>query len=293
MNYYIEIKQELIDNEINKQVKNYSKNKYELQKYYNVGRLLLEAGNKYGESIIKEYSRKLMEELGKKYSIRYLFDIRKLYLFSKVHPLDAQLTISHYRLLFPLNNDNEIDYYINQVIERNLSKRQLEKIIKLKEYERLPDDTKSKVVNRDKTVIADFVKSPIIIHNNKKYEIISEKVLQKLILEDIPSFLEELGIGFTFIKNEYPIKLGDKYNYIDLLLYNIKYKCYVVIELKITELKKEYIGQIEVYMNYIDKNLKTNEENKTIGIIICKKDNKYIIEYCSDDRIITREYQLL
>lgn len=293
MNYYNEIKKELINNEINKQVKNYSKNKYELQKYYNVGRLLLEAGNKYGESIIKEYSRKLMEELGKKYSIRYLFDIRKLYLFSKVHPLDAQLTISHYRLLFPLNNDNEIDYYINQVIERNLSKRQLEKIIKLKEYERLPDDTKNKVVNRDKTVIADFVKSPIIIHNNKKYEIISEKVLQKLILEDIPSFLEELGIGFTFIKNEYPIKLGDKYNYIDLLLYNIKYKCYVVIELKITELKKEYIGQIEVYMNYIDKNLKTNEENKTIGIIICKKDNKYIIEYCSDDRIITREYQLL
>ena len=189
MNYYNAIKKELINNEINKQVKNYSKNKYELQKYYNDGKLLLEVGNKYGESIIKEYSRKLMEELGKKYGIRYLFDIRKLYLFSKVHPLDAQLTISHYRLLFPLNNDNEIDYYINQVIERNLSKRQLEKIIKLKEYERLPDDTKNKVVNRDKTVIADFVKSPIIIHNNKKNEIISEKVLQKLILEDIPSFL--------------------------------------------------------------------------------------------------------
>ena len=89
-------------------------------------------------------------------------------------------------------------------------------------------------------------------------------------MEDIENFLEELGVGFTFIKSEYPIKLGDRYNYIDLLLYNIKFKCYVVIELKITELKKEHIGQIQTYMNYIDKNIKTIDEDKTIGIIIVK-----------------------
>ena len=116
MNYYKEIKKELIDNELNKKVKDYSKNKYEIQKYYNVGKLLLEAGNNYGDGIIKEYSKKLTNEIGKKYSVRYLFDIRKLYLFSKVHPLGAQLTMSHYRLLFPLNDDNEIDYYMNQII---------------------------------------------------------------------------------------------------------------------------------------------------------------------------------
>ena len=124
-------------------------------------------------------------------------------------------------------------------------------------------------------------------------KIITEKILQKLILEDIPTFLKELGSGFTFIDNEYKIKLGDRYNYIDLLLYNIKYKCYVVIELKITELKKQYTGQIMTYMNYIDKNIKTIEENKTVGIIICKQDTEYVIKYCSDDRIIAREYQLL
>ena len=92
--YYNEIKKELIDNEVNKKVKDYSKNKYEIQKYYNVGKLLLEAGNNYGERIIKEYSKKLTNEIGKNYSVRYLFDIRKLYLFLKVHPVGAQLTLT-------------------------------------------------------------------------------------------------------------------------------------------------------------------------------------------------------
>lgn len=122
---------------------------------------------------------------------------------------------------------------------------------------------------------------------------ISEKILPKLILEDIPSFLKELGSGFTFIDNEYKIKLGNTYNYIDLLLYNIDYNCYIVIELKVTELKKEHIGQIEIYMNYIDNNLKKANQNNTIGIIICKKNNKYVIEYCSDNRIIAKEYELV
>lgn len=293
MNYYNEIKKELLDNEINKKVKDYSKNKYEIEKYYNVGKLLLEAGNNYGEGIIKEYSVKLTNDIGKKYSVRYLFDIRKLYLFAKVHPLGAQLTMSHYRLLFPLNDDNEINYYIDQVTKRNLSKRQLEEIIKFNEYKRLPEETKNKLSDKQEPNIIDYVKNPIIIKNNKNYEILSEKVLQKLILEDIENFLEELGIGFTFIKSEYSIKLGDRYNYIDLLLYNIKYKCYVVVELKITELKKEHTGQIMTYMNYIDKNVKTIYENKTVGIIICKKNNKYVIEFCSDDRIIARKYELV
>ena len=118
-------------------------------------------------------------------------------------------------------------------------------------------------------------------------------MLQKLILEDIPSFLEELGIGFTFVKNEYKIKLGNSYNYIDLLLYNIKYKCYVVVELKVTSLKKEHIGQIETYMNYVDNKLRKFNQDKTIVIIICRKDNKFIMEYCSDKRILSKEYQLI
>ena len=118
-------------------------------------------------------------------------------------------------------------------------------------------------------------------------------MLQKLILENVSAFLEELGTGFSFIKSEYPLRLGNRYNYIDLLLFNIEYNCYVVVELKVTELKKEHIGQIQIYMNYIDKNLKKINQDRTIGIIIVRKNNKFVLEYCSDERILTREYELI
>ena len=294
MNYYNEIKSELLNNEVNRKVKNYSINKSDLDAYYNVGRMLCEAGNHYGEGIIKEYSKRLTYELGKGYSKRNLWLMLKFYeLNEKVQTLSAQLSWSHYCELLSFENTDKINYYIELVKNNNLSVRQLRERIKSNEYERLPESTKNKSVEQKESDIVDFIKNPILIKNSNKYVIFSEKVLQKLILEDIENFLEELGIGFTFIKSEYPIKLGNRYNYIDLLLYNIKYRCYVVVELKITELKKEHTGQIMTYMNYIDKNIKTIEENNTVGIIICKQDNEYVIKYCSDNRIIAREYELL
>ena len=105
--------------------------------------------------------------------------------------------------------------------------------------------------------------------------------------------MKELGNGFSFIESEYKIRLGDRYNFIDLLLYNIEYNCYVVVELKVTELKKEHIGQIQIYMNYINKNIKTINQDETIGIIICRKDNYFIMEYCSDKRIYQTTYELI
>ena len=294
MNYYNEIKNELINNEINRKVKNYSINKSDLDAYYNVGRMLSEAGNHYGEGIIEEYSKRLTYELGKGYSKRNLWLMLKFYeLNEKVQTLSAQLSWSHYCELLSFENTDKINYYIELVKNNNLSVRQLRERIKSNEYERLPESTKNKSVEQKESDIVDVIKNPILIKNSNKYDIFSEKVLQKLILEDIENFLEELGIGFTFIKSEYPIKLGNRYNYIDLLLYNIKYRCYVVVELKITELKKEHTGQIMTYMNYIDKNIKTIEENNTVGIIICKQENEYVIKYCSDNRVIAREYELL
>ena len=141
-------------------------------------------------------------------------------------------------------------------------------------------------MNQDEYNIVDFVKNPIMIRNKNNYEIISEKILQKLVLEDIESFMNELGNSFSFIGSEYKIRLDNTFNYIDLLLFNYEYNCFVVVELKVTELRKEHIGQIQVYMNYIDENLRKINQNKTIGIIICKQDNKYVIKYCSDDRLV-------
>ena len=293
MNYYNEIKNELLNNEINRKVKSYSINKSDLNTYYNVGKLLLDAGNQYGENIIKEYSLRLTEDLGPGYSQRNLRNMRQFYKVSqKWQTLSAKLSWSHYCEILWFD-DNKFQYYIKITELNNLSIRQLRERIKSNEYERLLKSTKNKSVEQKESDIVDFIKNPILIKNSNKYDIFSEKVLQKLILEDIENFLEELGIGFTFIKSEYPIKLGNRYNYIDLLLYNIKYRCYVVVELKITGLKKEHTGQIMTYMNYIDKNIKTIEENDTVGIIICKQDNKYVIKYCSDERIIAREYKLV
>ena len=159
----------------------------------------------------------------------------------KVSPIATQLSWSHYTELLPIKDENKMLYYLNITINLNLSRNDLRNRIKNKEYERLPEETKNKLITKEETKVKDLVKNPIIIKNSSNYEIISEKILQRLILEDIPSFLKELGNGFTFIENEYKIKLGDKYNYIDLLLYNIKFRCYVIIELKVTELRKEHI----------------------------------------------------
>ncbi len=296
MNYYEEIKNKIIDNEIYSKVKDYSKERNTINTYFEIGRLLTEAGGKYGDNIIDEYSKKLVVEFGKKYNTKTLYKMKQLFkIFSdeKVAPLVRQLSWSNCLLLIPLRNYDEINYYANECIKYNLTKRQLSERIKSQEYERLSESAKSKLIANGRLLLPDLVKNPILIKNTNKYNEISEKILQQIILENIESFMKELGSGFCFIGKEYPIKIGNNYNYIDLLLYNIEFNCYVVVELKVTKLKKEHIGQIEVYMNYIDKNLKKSNQDKTIGIIVCRENNEYIIEYCSDKRIIARKYELV
>ena len=184
--------------------------------------------------------------------------------------MSDKLSYSHYCELIWFDID-KINYYIKIAEEQNLSVRELREKIKNNEYERLDEETKNKLKNKEELKVPDLVKNPIQIKNTSGNNEISEKVLQKFILEDIESFLKELGNGFCFIGSEYKIKIGDRYNYIDLLLFNYEFNCFVVVELKVTELKKEHIGQIEFYMNYIDKNLKNINQDKTIEIIICKK----------------------
>ena len=295
MDYYEEIKNKIIDNETYDRVKDYSKERHRVITYYEIGKLLNEAGGKYGDNVINEYSKKLVVEVGKKYNRRTLFRMRQFYrTFSneKVSPLVTQLTWTHYLVLLSVKDSNAVNYYIDQIFKRNLSKRQLEEVIKSKEYERLPDETKNKIIKEEKLEVKDLVPNPILIKNKNNIEIITEKVLHNLILEDIETFMSELGNNFSFIGSEYKIKIGDTYHKIDLLLFNIKYNAYVVVELKVSEFKVEYISQVQKYMNYIDKNIKEISNNSTIGILICKRENKYVIEYCSDERIVVRKYVL-
>ena len=209
-----------------------------------------------------------------------------------LQPLVANLTWTNCTIILSLKDINEIIYYWNECEQYNLSKRELLKKIKEKEYQRLSNETKNKLIKKEETALTDFIKNPIVIKNTLNINDINEKYLKKLILEDIDSFLKELGNSFTYVGNEYKIKISNSFNYIDILLFNIEFNCYIVVELKTIELKKEHIGQIEIYMNYIDRNLKRNYHDKTIGIIICKKDNKLVLEYSSDPRIFSTTYIL-
>jgi len=294
MNYYDNIKELLINNDITKKVKNYSINKSDLDTYYDVGKVLSEAGKQYGGGIIKEYSRRLTKELGKGYTFTALTRMKKFYILcEKLATVSQLLTWSHYCEILSIDNIESSLYYIKLVEQQNLSVRQLRSKIKSKEYERLPQETKNKLMMKEEVNVKDLVPNPILIKNKNNVTVISEKVLHKLILEDIESFMKELGDSFSFIGSEYKIKIGDRYNYIDLLLFNYKFNSFVVVELKIKEFKVEYISQVQKYMNYIDKNIKEITHNNTIGIVICKKENKYVIEYCSDSRIMVREYELV
>ena len=159
MNYYNEIKDILVNNELTKKVKDYSKNKSDLDSYYNVGKLIIEAQGgetraKYGDNLIKEYSKKLTKELRKSYSVTSLKYMRQFYLlFEKSQALPDQLTWSHYCELLSIKNENEINYYIDIAIKYNLGYRKLRERIKSKEYERLDETTKDKLIKHEETLL--------------------------------------------------------------------------------------------------------------------------------------------
>ncbi len=292
MKYYEIIKETLIKNEIYKKVKDYSKNKSDLNTYYEVGRLIVkaqggEARAKYGNRLIKEYSEKLTKELGKGYTERNLRNMRMFYIkFKKWHAVRTELTWTHYRVLLSLNDSKAIEYYMNVAVFQNLSYRELRERIKTKEYERIGEKTEL-----EEPKVNTLIKNPILIKVKNKNDKLTEYALHQSILENMEDFLKELGIGFTFAGSEVKIKIGDRYNYIDLLLFNYIYNCFVVIELKVTEIKAEYIGQIIKYINYVDKNIKKVFHEKTVGVIICKKENKYVMEYCTNPQIFVRTYE--
>ena len=295
MNYYNEIKKTLVKNEIYKRVKDYSKNKSDLNAYFEVGRLIVEAQGgekraKYGNKLIEEYSERLTKELGKGYNATNLKRMRQFYLmFQKsatLWHLFENLSWSHYRLLLSLKNLTAIQYYINIAKSQNLSVRELREKIKSKEYERI--GYKEEL---EKPKVNTFIKNPIIIKTNNTNEKLNEYALHQTILENMDDFLKELGIGFAYIGSEVKIKMGDTYNYIDFLLFNVNYNCYVVIELKVTELKAEHVGQITKYVNYVNQNIKKPFHDNTVGVIICKKENTFVLKYCTDRRLFTTTYK--
>ena len=300
MNYYNEIKNILIDNAIGRKVREYKSNQKDLESYYNVGKLLVEAQGgeeraKYGDGLIKEYSKRLTTELGKGYSTRNLKYMRNFYLLAKGQPLAAQfkninMTWSNVCEILNLSNIEEMKYYLNLSNKLCLTKLELRTKIKSKEYERLDSKIKEKLMKQEEVSVKDKMPDPIVLEGLEYKEKLTEKIVQKWIDENPASFCEALGEGYSYIKSQYKIKIGSNYNYIDVLLFNVIDMNCVVVQIKVTELKKEHIGQIETYMNYVDVNLKKDFHNKTTVILLVRKNNKWLIKYINNDGIMIRKY---
>ena len=301
MNYYNEIKNILVDNAIGRKIREYKSNQKDLESYYNVGKLLVEAQGgeeraKYGNGLIKEYSKRLTSELGKGYSVRSLTDMRTFYSFcQKRQSLIAEFKFQNISWtcitkLLKLDDINAIFYYVKCIGKMNLTTRELDLKLKSKEYERLDSKIKEKLVKQEEVSVKDKIPDPIVLEGLEYKERLTEKIVQKWIDENPTLFCKSLGEGYSYIESQYKIKIGSNYNYIDVLLFNTIDLNYVVVEIKVTELKKEHIGQIETYMNYVDANLKKDFHNKTTGILLVRENNKWLIKYINNDGILVRKY---
>ena len=301
MNYYDEIKNILVDNAIGRKLREYKSNQKDLESYYNVGKLLVEAQGgegraKYGNGLIKEYSKRLTSELGKGYTVTRLMYMRSFYLLLLIYPpladklKNINITWSNVCEILKLKDFYEIKYYLDLSNELCLTKRELRLRIMSNEYNRLPQETKEKLKNSSEVSSSEKVPSPVILDGLLYKDKLTEKVVQKWIDENPISFCESLGEGYTCVKSQYKIKIGSNYNYIDVLLFNYISNSFIVVEIKVTELKKEHIGQIQTYMNYVDVNLKKEFHNKTTGVLLVRENNEWLIKYINNNDIVVREF---
>ena len=285
--------------EVNKGYHDYFKNKDLVNNYFEIGRLLIEAQggegqNKYGNGLIKKWSIDLVRLFGKGYDYTNLCRFRQFYVgFKNIGAVRQYLTWTNIRLLLPIKNINKRNYYINMCIKKNLSSRELEKEIKNNSFEKLSlaDKENIKLISNKNEVltIKDTLKDPVLITINEDLDNVSEEMLAKIIKKELEIFLLELGYGYAYIGKE--VRMGE--SYCDLLFFNYEFNCFVVIELKTRKIKKEDIGQLEYYINYVDENMKKESFNPTIGVLVAKEGNYLVMKYCTNKNIYKTTYKII
>lgn len=293
---YNDIVSVLIEFENNKDIVD-NRSELDLVTYYKVGRLVTEAILKYGDDIVLEYAEKLKEDVDKKYTDINLRRYRYFYLLIENGALFSfDLKWSHYVELLHLNA-KKANYYIYLVIHNNLSIRELRSRVKNREYDKFYSNLNEDLYNGKKingdTCIKDVIKNPLFIRNSVSTNKLPDFEMHNLIIDDIKEFSSKLNTSYSIIGIEYDV-LFDDYKYsIDLLLYSVKYNCYIVVLLKSGSFKSDYIFQVDNYMEYVDNNIRLISENKSVGIVVLRKDNKDIISYCTDYRVLIREDNLI
>lgn len=298
MNNYEEIETLVKKVEIGKAIRNRQVNKELVDTYWNIGKLIIDAQGgkdkaKYGDALLKKWSNELSLKYGKGYNYTNMKRFRQFFLSFPLCEV-ANLSWSQIRILLPIKDENKRNYYINMCNKNNFSKRDLEKVIKTNSYERLlnkPD--KINIVTPTLTPsITDNLKNPIVLEL-KKNKIVKEKDLEELIYMQLHDFFSQLGEGFMWVGNQYKITVDNKDYYIDMLLYNIIYNSYIVVELKLRELRKEDRAQVEFYMNLVDMYKKEPNVSKTMGLIITKEQNKLIANFVKSENLLPLTYKLV
>jgi len=278
--------------------------------YYLLGKLIVEDEQQgkekagYGKNIIKNLSKKLTLKYGKGFSKTTLWDCQKFYtklqsltgvlICNKNGELNFQLSFTHYTYLIRLE-DKEMQFYEKYAIEQRLSVRGLQKAVQSNTILRANQEQKALTTTTIKP--KEVIKDPYIldflgldeIHNGQ------EKILENRLIEHLEKFLLELGRGFAFVGRQYRLTLSEDSFYADLVFYNIPLKCYVIIELKARKLKHQDLGQLQMYVNYFDREIKDENDNKTIGILLCNDKNESVVEYSlpkENEQIFASKYKL-
>ena len=261
--------------------------------YWQIGKMIVdkqggEARAKYGDGLIKELSAQMTIDFGKGFTERNLEQMRKFYtLFQKPHTLRAELSWSHYRLLISLDDENARDFYIKEAIDGNWSVRQLQREIGTFSYQRyiaskgnhdIIDDTakKEEPINPE-----DIIKDPYVLEfaGLKADSSFYEKDLESALITHLNEFLLELGNGFAFVARQRRFDMDGRNFYVDLVLYNYKLKCFVLIDLKRGDLTHQDIGQMQMYVNYYTRELMEPGDNPPIGIVLCTSKSDTLVRY--------------
>ncbi len=280
-----------------------------LNLYWNIGKAIMEIqqGNErasYGDDVLNKLSHKLTNEFGKGFSKRNLERMRKFYIYFPIATtVSSQLSWSHYLELIKIDEKSKRNFYIKETINSKWSVRELQRQKDSLLYERLTlSANKEKILELSekgqilKTNI-DLVKDPFVlefldIKENTDY---LEIDLEKNIIEHLKEFLLELGKGFSYVGNQVRLTLEEDHFYPDLVFYNRLLRCFVIIDLKIGKVSHQDIGQMQMYVNYYDREIKQKDENSTIGILLSTNKNKTVVKYTlpeNNKTIFSSEYKL-
>ncbi|MCL1905071.1 MAG: PDDEXK nuclease domain-containing protein [Methanomassiliicoccaceae archaeon] len=281
-----------------------------VEAYWNIGRLIFEKQGgaeraSYGDRLIDSLSEYLMAEYGKGFDIGNLRNMRQFYIIFRNHyALRSELSWTHYRMIMRVENSQAREFYIDECAKGNWSTRQLERQINSSCYERLlgsRDKRKviEEVVRKEKGIESfDTVKDPVVLEFlglDPKVDYY-ETELEQALIDHMQNFLLELGHGFTFEARQKRLSFDGRHFYIDLVLYNYRTRCFVLVDLKTGDLTHQDIGQMQMYVNYYTRELMNEGDNPPVGIILCADKSESIVRYTfpegGNPQIFTSKYKL-